>query len=435
MRSDRFLGALVEEEISPAGDGKATSGEKVKIIKRRRSNMKSIDEIDVTGKRVLVRVDFNVPLNEQSQVRDDLRIREVLPTLRYLIEKKARVILASHLGGPEGKKAPEFSLRPVAVHLSRILGQEVGMAPDCIGYEVETQVARLKTGQVLLLENLRFHAEEEKDDDAFAASLAALCDIYVNDAFAVSHRANASVSAITRHAPLSVAGFLLKREITYADQVLKNPKRPFVAVVGGAKVSTKLKALEKILERVDKLILGGAMANTFLAASGKDVGRSKVEPEMLTVAADIIRRSAEKRIPFYLPVDGVAADRATADATIRMVPVQEVPAEWMILDIGPASLSLYSQALYDAKTIVWNGPMGVFELDAFSRGTLGMVHCLAQCHALTVVGGGETGEAVYKSGLAQRISYISTGGGAFLELMEGKELPGIAALKRSERGA
>jgi len=393
--------------------------------------MKSIDQIDADGKKVLVRVDFNVPLDAQRQVRDDLRIRTALPTLKHLTGQKARVILASHLGRPKGKKVPELSLQPVADHLSRILGQDVVMAPDCIGSEVEAMVSRLNPGQVLLLENLRFHQGEETDDDAFGSALAALCDVFVNDAFAVCHRANASVSAVTRHAPVSVAGFLLKQELGYADQALQNPRRPFAAVVGGAKVSTKLGALENILERVDKIILGGAMANTFLAAAGTDVGGSKVETDMMAAAAGIMTRAAKKGIPVYLPVDGVAAEGPDTDAPVRRVPVQEVPSQWMILDIGPASLTLFSQALYDAKTIVWNGPLGVFEKDAFSRGTLGMAHCLAECHALTVVGGGETAEAVQKSGLADRISYISTGGGAFLALMEGKELPAVAALKEA----
>ncbi len=395
--------------------------------------MKSIDQIDVKGKRVLVRVDFNVPLDDQGNVRDDLRIRRVLPTLRYLMDRGARLIVASHLGRPKGKKVPGLSLRPVAERLGRILGKKVHMASDCIGPEVEARVMRLEAGQILVLENLRFHDGEGKDDDAFAEALAALCDVYVNDAFAVSHRANASVCAVTRHAPLSVAGFLLKQEMTYARQALDRPVRPFVAVVGGAKVSTKLGALENILRRVDKLVVGGAMANTFLSAAGKKVGRSKVEPEMTAAAAAIMDRAAERGVPFYLPVDAVVADRIDAGAVVRRVPVREVPEAWMILDIGPASLSLFSQALYDAKTIVWNGPMGIFELEAFSRGTLGMAHCLAESHALTVVGGGETGEAVQKSGLADQISYISTGGGAFLTLMEGKPLPAVTALEAAER--
>jgi len=393
--------------------------------------MKSIDTIDVGGKRVLVRVDFNVPLDERQRVRNDLRIIKCLPTLRHLMDSGAKVILASHLGRPKGKRVPELSLQPVAKRLTRILGKSVKMAPDCIGPEVEACVSRLKNGEVLLLENLRFHSGEEKDDDGFAAALAALCDVYVNDAFAVSHRANASVSAITRHVAISAAGYLLKRELTYAEQALQNPRRPFVAVVGGAKVSTKLRVLEHILSRVDKLIVGGAMANTFLKASGWEVGASLVETEMISEAAGIMKRASRKGVRFYMPVDAVVADHLAADAAVRMVTTQEVPGGWMILDIGPATLSLYSQALYDAKTVVWNGPMGVFEMDAFSRGTLGMAHCLAGCHALTVIGGGETGEAVQRSGVAERMSYISTGGGAFLELLEGKELPAIAAMKRS----
>lgn len=391
--------------------------------------MKYLNEIDIAGKRVLVRVDFNVPLDEKRQVRDDLRIRTALPTLTYILAKGAKLIVASHLGRPKGKTAPSMSMRPVADHLGRLIGKDVRLAPDCIGTDVLDLVSRMKNGDLLLLENLRFHAEEEKNEDGFAKKLAALCDVYVNDAFGVSHRANASVSAIARFAPVSVAGFLMQKEITYVSQALNRPQRPFVAIVGGAKVSGKLSAVENILKRVDKLIVGGAMANTFLKSIGLDMGKSLVEDEMIGVAGSVMKQAVDKGVKFYTPVDVVAAERVDAGACVRMVPVQEIPSNWTALDIGPATLSLYSEAIYDAKTIIWNGPMGMFEMDPFSRGTMGIAHSVASSHALTIVGGGETGEAVQNSGVSDRITYISTGGGAFLSLLEGNVLPGVAALE------
>jgi phosphoglycerate kinase len=390
--------------------------------------MKTIKDIDLSGKRVLIRVDFNVPLDEYQNITDDSRIRAVLPTLNYALDHNAKLIIASHMGRPKGKAVPELSLSPVAKHLGRFLRKEVIMAKDCIGSDIKELVNKMEAGNVLLLENLRFHPEEQKNDDAFAKALAELCDVYVNDAFAVSHRANASVVAITKYAPVSVAGFLLQNELDYFKQAMADPKRPLVAIVGGAKVSSKIEALKNMLHHVDKIIIGGAMANTFLKSTGCDVGKSKVELDLVEVAESVMKNAAEKGIKFYLPVDAVVASHFDAGAENKVVPIQEIPREWMVLDIGPATSKLYSEVLYDAKTIVWNGPMGVFEMDAFSHGTINMVHSVADSYALSIVGGGDTDAAIHKSGATDKITYISTGGGAFLSLLEGKTLPAVAAL-------
>jgi phosphoglycerate kinase len=392
--------------------------------------MKTIKEIDIDRKRVLFRVDFNVPLDSQQNITDDTRIRAVLPTLRYALDNRAKVIIASHLGRPKGKVVPEMSLAPVSKRLGRMLELNVKMAPDCIGAEVEAAVAALAPGEVLLLENLRFHPEETANEDAFARALAGLCDVYINDAFAVSHRKNASVEAITRHAPVCGAGFLLQRELEYFRKAMADPQRPLVAIVGGAKVSSKLRALENMIQHVDKFIIGGAMANTFLRSKGFSLGQSLVEPDLVDAAGEIIRQALARGVKFYLPVDVVVADRMDPKAQIKIVPIQEIPEQWMALDIGPATALLYNQALYDAKTIVWNGPMGVFEMDAFSRGTTALVHSVANSFALSIVGGGDTDVAIHRSGEADRITYISTGGGAFLQLLEGKSLPAVEALDR-----
>jgi len=390
--------------------------------------MKQIKDVELSNKKVFFRVDFNVPLDEYQNITDDNRIQAVLPTLQYALDNHAKLIIGSHLGRPKGKKVPKMSLAPVAKRLGRLLKKEVKMAPDCIGSDVKMLISEMKPGDVVLLENLRFHPEEEKNDDNFAKELASLCDIYVNDAFAVSHRVNASIVAITKHAPISVAGFLLQKEIDYFEQAMAAPKRPLVAIIGGAKVSGKLGALENMLRHVDKFIIGGAMANTFLKSIGYNVGKSMVEDELIETAASIMKQAAEKGIKFYLPMDAVVASHFDAKADIKKVPVQEIPADWMIMDIGPATSLLYAEALHDAKTIIWNGPLGVFEMDAFSRGTIDMVHNLANSNALTIVGGGDTDVAVHKANETDRITYISTGGGAFLYLLEGKILPGVAAL-------
>jgi phosphoglycerate kinase len=390
--------------------------------------MKSIKEIDISGKKVFVRVDFNVPLDEQQNITDDTRIQAVLPTLSYILDNDAKLIVASHLGRPDGKKTPKMSLSPVAKRLGRLLKKNVVMAKDCIGADVENLVNKMNTGDVVLLENLRFHPEEQKNDDEFAKQLGKLCDIYINDAFAVSHRKNASVVAITKYAPVSGAGFLLQKELDYFQRAMADPRRPLVAIVGGAKVSSKIGAFENMLDHVDKFIVGGAMANTFLKSMGWNMGKSMVETDLVATAGSIIKKATKNGIKFYLPVDAVVADRMDNKANIKIVPIQEIPDDWMALDIGPASVLLYSEALYDAKTIIWNGPLGVFEIDAFSRGTIAVVRSVADSHALSIVGGGDTDVAVHKSGEAERISYISTGGGAFLALMEGKTLPAVAAL-------
>ena len=397
--------------------------------------MKSVREMDVTEKKVLVRVDFNVPLDERQNITDDTRIQAVLPTLKYVLEHNGALILMSHMGRPKGAPAAKYSLAPVAARLGQLLEKEVVMAPDCIGPEVKQMVDSLSFGQVLLLENLRFHPEEEKNGDEFARELGKLCDIYINDAFAVSHRKHASVDAITKFAPLCGAGFLLADELKYFQQAMENPRRPLAAVVGGAKVSSKLGALKNMIARVDKFIIGGAMANTFLKHQGLELGKSLVEADLVVEAGEIMKQANEKGVRFYLPVDAVVADRPEPDATVKIVPVQEIPKDWMVLDIGPATSLLFTQVLHDAKTIVWNGPMGLFEMDAYSRGTMAMVNSVVNAHALTIVGGGDTVVAVEASGLSDRISYISTGGGAFLHLMEGKILPGVAALERSAEAA
>jgi phosphoglycerate kinase len=390
--------------------------------------MKTIKDIDIAGKKVFFRVDFNVPLDEHQNITDDARIRAVLPTLQYALDHQAKLIVASHMGRPGGIVVPELSLAPVAKRLGRLLEKKVIMAKDCIGSETSELLSNMKQGDVVLLENLRYHSEEQKNDDEFAKKLVELCDVYVNDAFAVSHRINASVVAITKYVPVCAAGFLLQKELDYFKQAIANPMRPLVAIVGGSKVSDKLGALENMLEHVDKFIIGGSMANTFLKCSGYNVGKSRVEEDLREVACAVMSMAAERSIKFYLPIDAVVASHFDPKAEIKIVPVQEIPNDWMVMDIGPATSLLYSEALYDAKTIVWNGPLGVFEMDAFSRGTIAMVHSVANSYALSIVGGGDTDVALHKTGEIDRITYVSTGGGAFLTLLEGKTLPAVAAL-------
>ena len=390
--------------------------------------MKTLKDLELAGKRVLVRVDFNVPMNESGEITDDLRIRTALPTLRYLVEQRARVIICTHMGRPKGQRVEKFSLAPVAALTAEMLGRPVPLAPDCIGDEVAAAVAALKDGDCLMLENLRFHPEEEKNDAAFSRQLAAVADVYVNDAFAVSHRAHASVVGVTAHVPEKAAGFLLQKEMEYFQRAIGTPQRPLVAIVGGAKVSGKLEALQNMLGRVDRMIIGGAMANTFLKSQGYNVGASKVEDDLLETARQLLVQARAQGIKVYLPVDVIAADRFAPDAVSKQVTIQDIPDNWMALDIGPASVVLFNEALADAKTIVWNGPMGAFEMDAYARGTMALAHTVASSHALSVTGGGDSNAAVKQSGEAENISYMSTGGGAFLMLMEGKELPGIKAL-------
>jgi len=391
--------------------------------------MKSISELDPAGKRVFIRVDFNVPTDDQGNITDDTRIRAHLPTINYVTERKGKAILASHLGRPKGKRADKYSLKPVAKRLSELLGRGVAFADDCIGPDAENAVSAMKDGDVLLLENLRFHAEEEKNDKGFSESLARLADIYVDDAFAVAHRGHASNAGICAFVKTCAVGLLLMSELDYLKKATETPVRPLVAIIGGAKVSDKIGVLERLVEKVDKLLIGGGMAFTFLRAKGNEVGKSLCETDMLDTARAIMEKASGRGVRLYLPVDCVVAQTASADAVAKHVPVQEIPKEWMALDIGPASTTLFSEAVADAKTIVWNGPMGMFELDPFSRGTYGLVSAVASAHALTIVGGGDTDTAVHKAGEAHRISYISTGGGAFLELLEGKTMPAVEALE------
>ncbi len=392
--------------------------------------MKTIKEIDISGKRVLIRVDVNVPMDKFQNITDDTRIKGILPTVQYALDHHAKVILASHLGRPKGKVVPEMSLSPVAMRLGRYLKKLVKMAPDCVGSDVEALVNNMKIGEVILLENLRFHQGEQDNDENFAAALAGLCDVYINDAFAVCHRANASVEAITRFAPECGAGFLLQNELSYFKKAFDNPARPLVAIIGGAKISSKLAALENMLKHVDKFMVGGAMANTFLKSMGIDVGRSKTEEDLVITAGNLMKKADDKGVIFYVPVDAVVAGSQDPEVDIKIVPVKEVPEGSMIMDIGPATSLLYKEALADAKTIVWNGPMGVFEEEPFSKGTLTMARSVAESSALSIVGGGDTDVAIHKAGESERITYISTGGGAFLALLEGEPLPGVAALDK-----
>jgi phosphoglycerate kinase len=389
-----------------------------------------IDEIGVlTGKKVFIRVDFNVPLDDNQNITEDTRIRAVLPTINYVLDAGAAVVLASHMGRPKGERKPIYSMAPAAKRLSRFLGKEVRLAPDCIGEVVTKMVKALQPGDVLMLENVRFYEGEEKNDENFAKALANGCDIYINDAFAVSHRAHASVEAITRFFPIAAAGFLLKKEINFFEKAMDNPIRPLVAILGGAKVSGKLEVLENLINKVDKVIVGGGMAFTFIKALGYNVGKSLVEENLIETARNTYELARSKGIKFYLPVDCVVADRFQPEAETKVTTTQEIPDEWMALDIGPATTALFAEALQNAKTIIWNGPMGVFEMDAFSRGTYAMVSAVANSYALTIIGGGDTDSAVHRAGEFAKMSYISTGGGAFLELLEGKKLPGIKVLE------
>jgi len=388
----------------------------------------TIDDVVLRDKRVIIRADFNVPLDDSHQITDDTRIRSTLPTINRAVDDGAKVILCSHLGRPKGTFDPKYSLAPVAKRLGRLMGKEILFAPDCIGPAVEGLVARMKPGDVLLLENLRFHQGEEENDDSFSKELAALGDVYINDAFGAAHRAHASTVGITKFIPVSAAGFLLKKEIEYLEGAVENPVRPFVAILGGAKVSGKIGVIENLGKRVDKVIIGGGMAFTFLKAKGLEIGNSLVENDMLDFAKGIEDHALSRGVKFYLPVDCVVAASHEPGAESKIVPVQEIPKGWYALDIGPASVKLFNEAVQNAKTILWNGPMGVFEIDAYARGTLAMAHAIADAYALTIVGGGETALAVHRAGESENMSFISTGGGAALELLEGKQLPGLTAL-------
>lgn len=392
----------------------------------------TIEDLPIKGKRVFIRVDFNVPIDTNMGITDDRRIRSALPTINYAIDEGAKVILASHLGRPKGKVDPRYSIAPVAKRLQRLLNKEVFFAPDSVGPQVESIVTKMKEGDVLLLENLRFHVEEEKNDENYAKSLSRLADFYVNDAFGAAHRAHASTVGITKFLP-SAAGFLMKKEIEYLKGVVENPVRPFVAILGGSKVSGKIGVLQHLADKVDKVIVGGGMAYTFIKAMDYEIGDSLLEAEMLGFAKETIEQLKKNKVKFYLPVDSVVAQTIERGAETKIVTTQEIPKGWKALDIGPASVKLFSEAIQDAKTIIWNGPMGVFEIDAFSRGTYAIAHAVADAYALTIVGGGDTDYAVHKAGVSDTITFISTGGGASLQLLEGKDLPGISALSNKEQ--
>jgi phosphoglycerate kinase len=388
----------------------------------------TIDQLDLRNKRVIIRVDFNVPLDDASQITDDSRIRAALPTINHVIDEGGSVVLCSHLGRPQGKNSPALSLAPVAKRLQRLMGKPVLFAHDCIGPEVQSLVSQMKPGDVLLLENLRFHPGEEENDDTFASQLASLGDVYINEAFGAAHRSHASTIGIPKFVKVAAAGYLMKREVESLEGAVENPTRPFVAILGGAKVSGKIGVIENLGKRVDKVIIGGGMAYTFIKAMGLEIGNSLVEDDMLDFAKGIQEHAINRGVKFYLPVDCVVAATLGPEAETKIVPVQEIPEGWFGMDIGPASVKLFSEAVENAKTILWNGPMGVFERDAFSRGTFALAHAVANAYAKTVIGGGDTALAVHRAGESESMSFISTGGGAALQLLEGKHMPGLAAL-------
>lgn len=386
-------------------------------------NKKTVKDIDLKNKRVLMRVDFNVPMAD-GKVTDDKRIRAALPTIQYVLDQNASLILMSHLGRPKSASDSQFSLRPAADVLSTLLARPVKMAPDCVGPEVETMAKGLKSGEVLLLENTRFHPEEEKNDLDFAKQLASLGEVYVNDAFGSAHRAHSSTEGVAHFLP-AVSGFLMEQELEYLGRAVANPEHPYIAILGGAKISDKIDVVESLLSKADKLIIGGGMANTFLAAQGLNMQDSLVEESSLETAKAIMAKSADKLI---LPVDAVIADKFAEDANAQVVDVDKIPAGWRMLDVGPKTVSVYQAALSGAKLIVWNGPVGVFEMPKFAEGTSALARMLAESNAVTVIGGGDSASAVKKAGVAKQMTHVSTGGGASLEFLEGKELPGVAAL-------
>ncbi|BAH46215.1 phosphoglycerate kinase [Brevibacillus sp. RS1.1] len=389
-------------------------------------NKKSIRDVELAGKRVFCRVDFNVPMQD-GVITDDTRIRAAVPTIRFMMEAGAKVILASHFGRPKGQVVEEMRLTPVAAHLSSLLGKDVRKLEDCQGADVEAAVERMESGDVILLENVRFHAGEEKNDPELAKSFAALADLFVNDAFGTAHRAHASTAGIAEYIP-AVAGLLMEKEIRFMGGALSNPERPFTAIVGGAKVKDKIAVIENLLTKVDHLIIGGGMANTFLKAQGYGIGASLCEDDKLDLARTLMEQAKERGVQLLMPVDVVVADRFAADAEKQVVAIDAIPEGWMALDIGPKTVEQYHSVIVDSKTVVWNGPMGVFEMDAFAGGTIGVAKAMAACSGTTIIGGGDSVAAVEKAGVAEQMTHISTGGGASLEFMEGKELPGVAVL-------
>ena len=389
---------------------------------------KTVTDIDVKGKRVLVRVDYNVPLNESGEVSDDKRIVASLPTVNYLLEQGARIILCSHLGRPKGVVAPEFSMAPVAKRLATLLPNvKITFASDCIGEEAEKKAAELKDGEILLLENLRFHKEEEKNDPEFAKKLAALAEIYVSDAFGTVHRAHASTAGVAAYLP-AVAGFLIGKELSVMGEALNNPKRPFVAILGGAKVSDKIGVIKNLLTKCDRLLIGGGMAYTFVKAQGYEIGKSLLDAENIELAKELMADAKKRGVQLLLPLDTVIADRFAEDAEYKTVDIDKMPEGWIGVDIGERTNKLFVDAIADAKTVIWNGPMGVFEMKPFAKGTEAVARACAECGGTTIIGGGDSASAVKKLGFASKMTHISTGGGASLEYLEGIELPGVAAL-------
>jgi phosphoglycerate kinase len=390
------------------------------------------EDLNFRGQRVLTRVDFNVPLDAKQRVTDNNRVRQALSTIRRIVEQGGRAVLMSHLGRPGGEQVPELSLRPAAEELSRLLGTSVTLAPDCVGAEVEAQVQALQDGEVLLLENLRYHKAETKNDPEFCRQLAKLGDVYVNDAFGTAHRAHASTAGVVKFLPIAALGYLIRKELDFLGGLLENPRQPYVAVLGGAKISDKLKVIENLMERVQALVIGGGMANTFLAAQGFALGDSLVDDESLDLAAGLVEQARNRGVQLHLPTDGVLAQALKADVETKTVALPDgVPEGWKLLDIGPQTLAAYKSVVQNAKTVFWNGPLGVFEILPFAAGTVGVAQALAQATAggaVTVVGGGDSAAAVQQSGLAEHVSHISTGGGASLEFLEGRELPGVTVI-------
>ena len=390
-------------------------------------NKKTIEDIDVNGKRVLVRCDFNVPQDEEGNITDDRRIIAALPTIKYLMEHNAKVILCSHLGRPKGEFNMKYSLKPIAKRLSKLLGKKVHMADDVIGDSAKSLVASLKEGDVMLLENVRFHKEEEANDMAFSKALAELADVYVNDAFGTAHRAHASTEGVAKYLP-AVCGYLIQKEINVMGKALNNPVRPFVAILGGKKVSDKINVITNLIDKVDELLIGGGMAYTFFKAKGYEIGKSICEDDKVELAKELMEKAAHKGVKLLLPIDNVVATEFSNDAESKVVASNEIPADWEGVDIGPETVKLYGDALKNAKTVIWNGPMGVFEFDKFAVGTNEIAKILGGLDAITIIGGGDSAAAIEKGGFADKMTHISTGGGASLEFLEGKELPGIACL-------
>ncbi len=388
----------------------------------------TISDMDLKSKRLFIRVDFNVPLNEEGRITNDARIQASLPTIQYALKQGARVILASHLGRPKGKVNPKMSLKPVAQALEKLLGQEVIMAPDCVGEAVVNLSKSLKDGDVMLLENLRFHPEEEANDPEFSKQLASLCDVYVNDAFGTAHRAHASTVGMIKFVGKAASGLLMEKELSYLGKAISNPDRPYVAILGGAKVSDKIEIIENLLKVVDVLLVGGGMAYTFLQAEEYEVGKSLVEADKIPLAKELLKTAEKRNVKLILPVDHIVTNKIDAAAPTRITSIQETPVDWMGVDIGPETIQRFKTFIADAKTILWNGPLGVFEVEQFANGTMAIAHAVADSPATTIIGGGDSIAAVTKAGVAGKISHISTGGGASLEFLSGLELPGVAAL-------